>query len=180
MIFDVINNIPVITPEALFSIKVFRDIWDSDTTADKFKAQKELAYVYHMCDSKSVFKNLSKKDKKDAIVQELFDGVFVEDELIQEAIKTYKKLTETPALRLLRSSIMACDKLSEYFEEVDFILKDSNNKPLFTAKDVAINLEKVGNIRESLIKLEQAVQKEEEKAPKIRKGVTPNMFDSDV
>lgn len=179
MIFDIQNNIPVITPEALFSIQVFRDIWDDDEDDNKYRAQKELAYVYHMCDSKSVFKNLSKADKKEAVTQELFSGVFVESELIQEAIKTYKKLTETPALRLLRSSVNACDKLSEYFEEVDFLLKDGNGKALFTAKDVAINLEKVGNIRESLIKLEQAVQKEEEKAPKIRKGVTPNMFDSD-
>lgn len=179
MIFDVINNLPVVTPEALFSVKVFKDIWDRDETQEKYRAQKELAYIYHTCDSKSVFKNLSKKDKKEAITQELFDGIFVEDDLIQEGIKTYKKLTETPALRLLRSSINACDKLSEYFEDVDFLLKDGNNKPLFTAKDVATNLEKVGNIRESLIKLEQAVQKEEEKAPKIRKGVTPNMFDSE-
>ena len=67
--------------------------------------------------------------------------------------------------------------MSEYFENIDFTLKDLNGKLVYTAKDVAINLEKVGNIRESLLKLEQAVAQEQEKAPKIRKGVTPGMFD---
>jgi len=177
MIFDVINNVPIVTPEALYSLDEFRVLWDRDKTKDKSKAQKEFAYIYHMADPKSIYANLAKYNKKDVIIDDLFKGAFVEDEEVLDAIKKYRELRETPALRLLKSSITACDKLSEYFENIDFTLKDLNGKLVYTAKDVAINLEKVGNIRESLLKLEQAVAQEQEKAPKIRKGVTPGMFD---
>ena len=177
MIFDVINNVPIITPEALYSISEFRVLWDRDKSKDKSQAQKEFAFVYHMADPKSIYANLSKTNKKEIIIDDLFKNEFVEDEEVVLAIRKYKELRETPALRLLKSSISACDKLSEYFEGIDFTLKDLNGKLVYTAKDVASNLEKVGNIRESLVKLEQAVEKEQEKAPKIRKGVTPGMFD---
>jgi hypothetical protein len=177
MIFDIINSHPVVTPEALYSIPEFKIIWDRDASDDKIRAQKEFAYIYHMGDSKSIYANISALERKETIIEDLFDGKFVEDKEIQEALKKYKFLRETPAMRLLNSSIKACDKLSGYFDDVDFLLRDANGKPLFTAKDVAMNLEKVGNIRESLIKLEQAVNKEQETAPKIRKGVTPGMFD---
>ena len=64
MIFDVINNVPIITPEALYSISEFRVLWDRDKTKDKSKAQKEFAYIYHMADPKSIYANLAKYNKK--------------------------------------------------------------------------------------------------------------------
>lgn len=178
MIFDIRNNKPVVTPEALYSIPEIRNIWDRDTTDEKLTAQKELAYVYHMAEPKSVYSKLPRENKETEIINDIFGGKYRPDKEVQLAIDKYKELRETAALRLLKSSINACDKLSSYFDDIDFVKRDDAGRPLYTAKDVASNLEKVGKIRESLIKLEQTVEKEEEQAPKIKKGVTPNMFQS--
>ena len=57
-----------------------------------------------------------------------------------------------------------------YFENIDFLEIGENGKPLYNAKDVAINLEKVGSIVESLDKLENKIKKEIKTDSRVRGG----------
>ena len=87
------------------------------------------------------------------------------------AIKKYKQLQETVSVRLLRSAKNAAEKLSIYFDNVDFNLLDSYNKPIYSARDVASNLKEIGSIVKSLGILEDQVRKEQSSSGKVRGGV---------
>ena len=47
---------------------------------------------------------------------------------------------------LLEKSKLAIYKMADYFEGVDFAALDDTGRPVYNAKDVAANLEKLGKI----------------------------------
>ena len=53
---------------------------------------------------------------------------------------------------------------------------DDNGKPIFNAKDLVMNLSKVGDVVSGLSKLEELVKKEEQKSSKVRGGVEINKY----
>ena len=77
----------------------------------------------------------------------------------------------------MRAAKGASDKLAGYFENIDFLKVDDNGKPIYTAKDVAVNLEKVGSIVESLEKLETRIKKEVKTNSRVRGGGEIGMFE---
>ena len=93
-----------------------------------------------------------------------------EDKHIKGAIDKYLEFQETHTMRLMKAAKGAVDKLTSYFENIDFLEKGENGKPLYNAKDVAINLEKVGSIVESLDKLETKIKKEIKTDSRVRGG----------
>lgn len=88
-----------------------------------------------------------------------------------EAIIKYRKLQETVSVRMLRSAKNAAEKLSIYFDNIDFDLLDKFNKPVYSARDVASNLKEIGSIVKSLGILEDQVKKEQSSSGKVRGGV---------
>ena len=54
---------------------------------------------------------------------------------------------------------------------------DDNGKPVYTAKDVAYNLEKVGTIVDSLDKLETRIKKEVRTESRVRGGGDIGMYE---
>ena len=100
-----------------------------------------------------------------------------ETEDIKEAIRRYVDFQETYTMRLMRAAKGASDKLAGYFEDVDFLARDDSGKPIFTAKDVAVNLEKIGNIVDSLDKLETRIKKEVKTDSRIRGGGEIGMYE---
>ena len=95
---------------------------------------------------------------------------WIEDKDILEAMKKYLEFQETHTMRLMKAAKGAVDKLTSYFENVDFLERGDDGKPLYNAKDVAINLEKVGSIVESLDKLENKIKKEIKTDSRVRGG----------
>jgi len=175
MIFDLKNNEPTITIEGVH-IPEFRAIWEADNTEDKSVASQVLSYVYHIADHSSVYAKQSPSERKrlvrDAYLKdELSDEM---KELMAEAIAMYKKLQTTPSMRLLTSARNACEKLSEYFDTIDFAMLDDRGKPVYSARDLSTNLEKIGKIVISLNELETIVAKEKAKAKQIRKDAKPS------
>jgi hypothetical protein len=73
-------------------------------------------------------------------------------------------------MRLLRSARKAADKLSQYFDNVDFEKIDKFGKPVYSSRDVASNLKEIGNIVKSLSTLEEQIRKEQSNSGKIRGG----------
>jgi hypothetical protein len=73
-------------------------------------------------------------------------------------------------MRLMKAAKGAADKLALYFENIDFLEMGSNGRLLYNAKDVAINLEKVGRIVESLDKLENKIKREIKTDSRVRGG----------
>ena len=98
------------------------------------------------------------------------DKKYVPDKDISEAIGFYKRLRETTSMYVLEKAKGAVYKLADYFDCIDFKETDDMGRPVYSAKDVSANLEKVGKIVESLDKLEDKVRKEIKTAENIRGG----------
>lgn len=169
-IFDLKEGKVVINPNKL-AVPIFKDIYERDKSKDKEKAFKELSYIYFLVDFKSPYDSYPDNIKEETIKRDIMkNSKWVPDELIVEAIKKYEEFQETPILRLIKSSKLSCDKLSDYFKNVDFTDTDDTGKLIYTAKDVVANLSSVGKVAESLDKLEELSKKQLKKDTKIRGG----------
>lgn len=177
MIFDLINNEPTITIEGIF-IPEFRAIWEADKSKDKSKASQALSYVYNVADYSSNYSKLPEDERRKECANDyLIDDFDSEDmDRINEAIVKYFKLQETTSMRLLKAAKFAANKLSDYFYGIDFTEVDFNGKLKYNAKDLAINLEKVGKIISSLGDLDEIVAKEKASGRDIRRGVKPSVI----
>lgn len=172
MIFDLVNNEPIITIEGL-NIPEYKAIWEADKTEGKLRASQYLPYVYHMADYESSYNRLSteireKSCKEDYIIDEPTEE---EWELINACIDKHKKLKETRSSRLLDAAEFAVDKFTEYFYSIDFI---QSLDPAKEARDLASNLEKIGKIMSSIRELKQIAKKDREETATIRKNVKPS------
>jgi len=176
-LFDLKNGNIVLNPDSLV-LPGFREIWKKDKTKGKDKATREISYVYFMCDYNSPYAVYPNAKRKAVIIRDYMkEKNWKETEDIKLAIKRYLDFQETHTMRLMRAAKGASDKLAGYFETIDFLKVDENGKPIYTAKDVAYNLEKVGNIVDSLDKLETRIKKEVKTESRVRGGGEIGMYE---
>tara|TARA_R110000744_G_scaffold37336_2_gene85632 strand:- start:108 stop:647 length:540 start_codon:yes stop_codon:yes gene_type:complete len=176
-LFDLKNGNIVLNPESL-ALPGFREIWKKDKTKGKDKATREISYVYFMCDYMSPYAVYPNTRRKDVIIKDYIqDEEWKETEDVKLAMERYLDFQETHTMRLMRAAKGASDKLAGYFETIDFLKVDDNGKPIYTAKDVAVNLEKVGNIVDSLDKLETRIKKEVRTDSRVRGGGEIGMYE---
>ena len=175
-LFDLKDGNITVKPEILL-IPEFKVIWKRDKSRTKLNAMDEFAYIYYMADFNSPYANYPIKEKEKRLKLFLEKRKLKVDDKIKEAIRKYAELQETRSIRLLQSAMIACDKLADYFENIDFTLMDDSGKLIYTAKDVATNLANVGKIVESLNKLEEQVKKERKSSITIRGGGDVGLYE---
>lgn len=147
-------------------------------TIPEFKSLsiEELAYIYYMCDHKSPFSVYEEDKRSEEVIQSVFKQKYNISSKVNTACDKYKELTETSAVKLLKAARQSVTKLERYFKDIDLTLTDDNGKPIFTAKDLISNLEKMGKVVEGLTRLEELVKKEEQVANQNRGGVITNKY----
>lgn len=158
-LFDIERN-RIVPDASILAIPAFKKIWMRDKAKEKEQALKEISYVVFLCDFHSPYRDISDSLKKPLIIKDLFEEGWEPDKDILKAVDTYKKLQETPSMRLLQSARKTLDKLSDYFETIDFSEEDYSGKPKYSASDLTRNLKEVGNIVKSLTMLETQVKLE--------------------
>ena len=139
----------------------------------------ELSYVYFMCDHNSPFCVYAEDKRKEEVMQSVFknkDAKKLKWSKINAGCDKYKKLTETSAVKLLKSARASVTKLEKYFRDIDLTMMDDNGRLMFTAKDLVANLSKMGDVVSGLSKLEELVKKEEQAANQNRGGVITNKY----
>lgn len=170
-IFDIDNNKVVLNPQSL-NIPEFKAIWDRDKSKLKGNATKEISYIVYLYDESidNPYRAYKDEEREQIILKDFMGSEWVPDELILKAIEKFKDLKQTTNSRLLRSAKKAADKLSEYFDSVDFNVRDSSGRPVFSSRDLASNLKEVAGIVKSLNMLEEMVRKEQMESSNIRGG----------
>ena len=176
-LFDLKDDKLIINPDSL-SIPAFKEIWDRDESEDKSKAYNEICYIYHMCDFKSPYAAHEESKREKEIIKDFIkkEG-WKPDKKLSLCIEKYKKFQSTHSMRLLSSARDVVDKMAGYFRKVDFEEMDEEGRPIYTAKDVSANLEKIGKIIESLDKVEEKVKKEITVQSHIRGGGQAGMYE---
>tara|TARA_Y100001963_G_scaffold115377_1_gene160181 strand:+ start:279 stop:794 length:516 start_codon:yes stop_codon:yes gene_type:complete len=144
---------------------------------EELKAE-ELAFVYFTVDHRSPFSVYEWNQR----VIEVKNSIFGEKKKWTPSVKVlaacekYEKLIETSAVRLLKAARESIIKLEKYFRDIDLHLMDDNGRPIFHAKDLINNLEKMGKVVDGLTRLEEIVKKEEQAANTNRGGIEVNKY----
>jgi hypothetical protein len=176
-LFDIVGGNVIMNPTILW-IPEFKELWDRDKTKNKAKAVKEISYIVFLYGFKSPYLAYSEKDRKIKILRDYFpEGNWEADECVEKAIKRYNELQETATTRLLNASLRLCDKVTEYFDSIDFEEKDKLGKPIHTLNDVVKNMKDVGPVVKSLESLRDQVLKEQMDTSIIRGGTDIGLFE---
>lgn len=178
-IFDIENNKVVLNPQSL-SVPEFKLIWERDKNKMKGTATKEISYIVFLCDESvdNPYRAYKDDDRERILLKDFMDSNWKPDQLVLQGIEKFKELKQTTNSRLLRSAKKAAEKLSEYFDSVDFNVKDNSGRPVFSSRDLASNLKEVAGIVKSLNLLEDMVRKEQMEGTNIRGGGDIGLYET--
>lgn len=171
------------TPE-LVEIEAFKSLINRDKGQKgdyrgdkKLRATRELAYIYHCIHHDSPYANEHYDLRAEKVKEDVFlDEKWEPDELIEAAMKKYKELLITPAVNMLNAGMMAAQKLTVFFEEVDLTSTDKHGRLKFSAKDLVSNLANLGKVVDGLKRLREQVQNETLGDDANRRSVVTNKF----
>ena len=125
----------------------------------KFKAIKELTYIYHVSDPRSPLESFQPMEREEKALQyaELKEQDI--DNAVLEALSEYEVLLSdaSPSLALLRSAKSANSKLIEHFDTIDFDATDKQGKLLHSATSHIKNITMLKPLHESIVAFEKIV-----------------------
>ena len=161
-LFDINNNGQVVMNPTVLWVPQFKKIWDRDKSKSKEKASREISYVVFLYGYNSPYQAYPEKDRESKIINDYFkDNLdWKPDDDVKAAITKYLELQDSAALRLLRTSRKALEKIDEFMDnanpsDVDQIVK---------------NTKELGKLMVSLDELEKQVQKQQLQRANIRGG----------
>ena len=174
-IFELQNNLPVVTTEGIMS---FRDLYDRDTTPSKSRFYQELEFVYFYTDYKSYYNSYPPEEKEAQVIKDYIKiPNWKPDALVLKAIEKYKELQKTQSLGLLEDARYALEKIRGYYRSIDFSKRTVKGESVFKVKEVTSSIADISKMIESLDKLTQKVQKEEELNVRTRGNETGGFFE---
>jgi uncharacterized iron-regulated protein len=140
-----------------------------------------------MFDYKSPYMNVSSLDRHEQLIKhlKLGDGWKVDSDL-QEAIDTYMKFQETPSIKVLKATKEALINASKVIdvmnEQVEQAMADPENRDMVTAVDTIEKLltlsDKLPKTINTIVILEEKVQKEQHENSKVRGGGKAGSYES--
>jgi hypothetical protein len=166
-----------LNPETI-AIPPFKDIWERDKSSTKEKATREISYIVYLCDYRSPYIAYA-EEYREGIIREDFikDPNWVPDEVIISAIAKYKDLQYTPILRMLHSALGVSDKISSYFDKVNFEETDSKGNLKYDINDVLAAIDKVQRAIKTLKSLERQVKTEQMDSTSVRGNSEINEYE---
>ena len=167
-LFDIDRGNLVLNPTVLW-IPEFKKLWNRDKSPDKNKAQAELSYVVFKHAFKSPYQAYNDREREKKIKADFLSEFpdWEPDKYVKAAEKKYNELQDTVTLRLFRSTRLALEKIEEFFKNAD-------------STDVSVivkNSKELGNLAQSLDKLEKQVQKEQLEASSVRGNAEIGLFE---
>lgn len=144
-------------------------------TIQEFKGLKsqELGAVYFYTDHRSPYAVYDESERVEKISQDLKVKFTPK---VRGAIDKYKELSETSAIKLLKSARASVTKLERYFETINLNVLDDHGKPIYHAKDLIANLSNMAKVVNGLEELEAIVKKHQQKDNPNRGGVVTNKY----
>ena len=139
-------------------------------TINEFKGLKaqELGAIYFYADHRSPYAVYEEQERMDKISQDLKVKFTAK---VMGGVDKYKELSETSAIKLLKSARSSVAKLERYFDTINLNVLDDHGKPIYHAKDLIMNLSNMGKVLNGLEELEEIVKKHQQKDnPKQRRG----------
>jgi hypothetical protein len=141
---------------------------------DKYKNKKigiaELSYICFLCDSKSEYSDIrDEKERSSAILSSIIHGNEIKiDKVTEKAIEFYKERSHTTTTIFLDSALNAIDKLSKYFDAINFEERDFKGNLVYDPKKVTDVISATPKLMAGLREVRDAIKKEQEVEGNIR------------
>jgi len=167
-LFDIDRGKLVLNPTVLW-VPEFKKLWTRDKKKNKDKAIAEISYVVFMYSFKSPYTAYNEEERRVKVLEDFLKEYkgWKPDKEVEAAIKKYLELQDSISLRLFRATRLALEKIEEYFREAD--KSDINT--------IVKNSKELGNLVQSLDKLEKQVQKEQLESSSIRGQSEAGLFE---
>jgi|TARA_R110000787_G_scaffold63208_6_gene142411 hypothetical protein len=181
-LFELENNVVTFSPQALL-IAPFKEIWDKDKSKGKEDATLKLAFIYYMADERSDFIHILNTDDRVAEIKNFIDmpkSFTGKSKEIVRAVHYYEKISETTSTKLLQSTRLVLQKISEFLDNLNMDERDErSNKPIHDIGKITASVEKIPRLIKAINEIEKEVIKE--KAMKAQSGNrTQSMFDEGI
>lgn len=176
----------IVKPE-LRLIPQFKKIITRDKDRYKRQSLLEFAFIYYMYDYKSPYMNISDVDRQSQIIRHLKLGdTWLPDQDIKDAVTQYLEFQETPSIKALKSTrnaLLNASKVIDVMNEtVASSLADEDNRDMLTAIETTEKLltlaDKLPKTINTIVMLEEKVQKEQHENSKVRGGGKAGTYES--
>lgn len=167
-----------ISPEAM-ALKVFKKLWDRDTSEDKTTAMQELSFIYFYCDPRSDYQIFTNPDErlKKILEGEGMNAKWKPDKDVKAAMDYYNEIKPMSAL-MLEDARMMVNNLRDEMKSVNF--HDGGKSPLDNMKTAAALIKLIPELVLSLKEAEDTVKQEIIEAAKARGSVEQTILDDDL
>ena len=167
------------TAEALL-VRPIRRLYNADRSKQKEKFMQQLSYMFFMIDPRSTYAYIVDPEEREQqiIIQEGLPKDFKPSAELREAMDIYRQHTVTSSTKLLESTRVAVDALSEELNSTKVRLAERTGKGAAVTKinDVMATLERVLKFIPQLQDLERKVESELRENTRAR-GVENSMFE---
>jgi len=163
-LFEIENEVVIFRQQALL-LKPFKDIWDKDESPDKSEANNTLAFIYYMADDRSDFIHiLDPEDRAEEIrpFLNLPKEFLVNSKDIIRAIHFYEQMSETTSTKLLHSTRLVLQKISQFLDDIDMDERDDRKKHVYDISKITASVEKIPKLIKAINEIEKEVVKEKE------------------
>ena len=167
------------TEEALL-VRPIRRLYNADRSKQKERFLQQISYMFFMVDPRSTYSYIIDLEErhKQIVLQEGLPKDFKPSPELQEAMEIYEKHTTTSSTRLLESTIIAVDALSEELKQTRERLSERTDKgaAVYKVNDIMASLERVLKFIPQLQELERRVDSEIRENTRAR-GTENSMFE---
>ena len=181
-LFSIEENQVIISPE-LRIVPQFKKIITRDKDRYKRLALLELAYIYFMYDYKSPYMNISEVDRHAQIVKHLKlpEGWSIDNDL-KEAVNQYLEFQETPSIKALKSTRNALLNASKVIDVMNHtteqaLLDNDMVVAIDTTEKLLTLADKLPKTINTIVTLEEKVQKEQHENSKVRGGGKAGIYE---
>lgn len=149
-----------IAPEAL-TLKPFKKLWSRDKSKDKERAMTEFSFMYFFCDPRSDYQYIvDDEDRMKAVKDgEGLPSNWTPDSVLQEAIAFYRTF-DTASAALLRTAMIAVDKVNEKLLNADLDKTDNKGRPVMPINTYMATLKMIPEVATMIRDAEKALNDE--------------------
>lgn len=168
-----------LTPEALL-IRPIRRLYNADRSKQKERFMQQMSYLFFMVDPRSTYAYIIEPEEraKQIRLQEGLPDDFKPSSDLEEAMRIYEQHTITSSKRLLESTRVAVDALSDELKQTKERLQERTDKgaAVYKTNDIIASLERVMKLVPQLQDLERKVDAEIRENTRAR-GMENSLFE---
>lgn len=170
------------TAEALL-IRPIRKLYNSDRSKQKERFFQQISYLFFMVDPRSTYSYIVNPEERaeQIILQEGLPSDFKPSDDLKEAMEIYGKHTVTSSTKLLESTRVAVDALSQELLTTQAKLRERTDKgaAVYKMNDIMASLERVLKLIPQLQDLERKVESEIKDTTRAR-GTENSIYEDGV